>query len=106
MCCSTSLTNQKIITKEKRMKYIYLCVILAPMLFSSISYAQHTCCDMTANAKFVSFMAENEFIRSHSMPLPFQAEALAGTVITFPAASGANASAYLVTSKTHPNKVL
>ena len=90
------------------MKYIYLCVILAPMLFSGISYAQHaaSCCDMTANTTFMSFMAENEFILAHPEPAPYKAEELAGTMVTFPAASGANASAYLVTSKRHPNKVL
>jgi carboxymethylenebutenolidase len=73
---------------------------------TEISYAQKTCCDMTATAKFASFAAEDEFIRSHEELIPYKANALAGTMITFSATSGASGSAYLVTSKKHPNKVI
>jgi carboxymethylenebutenolidase len=87
------------------MKYFTLCIILM-LTISRTSLAQQSCCTVSATAKFASFAAEDEFIRAHSEPAPYKAEALAGTMITFPATSGANGSAYLATSKKHPNKVI
>jgi len=88
------------------MKYFGSCFIFITMLTSGISYAQQSCCTISSTAKFASFAAEDEFIRAHPIPAPYKAESLAGTMITFPATSGANSSAYLVTSKKHPNKVI
>ena len=75
-------------------------------MFATIPVVSHaqSCC--AANAKFASFTAEDEFIRSHGVPLPYTGAAASGTMISFPTQSGGNASAYVVTSKKHPNKVL
>ncbi|MDP4219569.1 MAG: dienelactone hydrolase family protein [Bacteroidota bacterium] len=87
------------------MKNAYL-IIITLMLIPIISHAQHSCCIPDANAKFASFAAEAEFIRAHDLPLPYHGESLAGTMISFPCASGANGSAYLAASDKHPNKVI
>jgi carboxymethylenebutenolidase len=85
------------------MKYIiqfFITLIAIP------SFAQHSCCTIDANTKFISMAATTNFIRSHDAPLPYKGPALGGTMINFPVSGGANGSAYLIKSAKHPNKVI
>ncbi len=87
------------------MKHLFFCFIVV-MLFPVVSQAQHACCNMDANAKFVSFASDEDFMRAHEIPLPYHAMDLTGSMIFFPCAGGANGAAYFVASKLHPNKVI
>ncbi len=87
------------------MKYLSI-FFLSMMFFPAFSYAQHNCCALNANAKFAALASESGFIRAHDAPLPYHAENLSGSMITFPCASGVSGSAYFVASSKHPNKVI
>ena len=87
------------------MKYLILCLIVV-MFLPVLSYAQHTCCTIDANAKFAALAYDEAFIRAHDAPLPFHADNLAGSMITFSFPSGPNGSAYFVASAKHPKKVI
>lgn len=87
------------------MKYLFLCLVIV-MFLPIATFAQHSCCTMDANAKFTALASEKDFLRAHDVPLPYHAENLSGSMITFPCASGANGSAYFVASAKHPNKVI
>ena len=50
--------------------------------------------------------SDENFLRSHDLPLPYHAIDLAGSMISFPCAGGANGSAYLSASTQHPGKVI
>jgi carboxymethylenebutenolidase len=85
------------------MKYLFL-IALVFTFIPIVSRAQHSCC--TPNAKFTAFAAEDNFIRSHDTPLPYKGEDHAGKMISFATQSGGDASAYLIKSDRHPNKVI
>jgi carboxymethylenebutenolidase len=87
------------------MKYLFLCFVIV-LFLPIVSRAQQSCCTIDANTKFAALAFESDFIMAHDAPLPYHADNLAGSMITFPCASGANGSAYFVASKLHPNKVI
>ena len=71
-----------------------------------LSFAQNNCCTIDANTKFSAFAKDADFIRAHDAPLPYHADNLGGSMISFPCASGVSGSAYFVASSKHPNKVI
>ena len=87
------------------MKYLFLCFVIV-MFIPITTFAQKSCCTMDANTKFAALAFESDFIKAHDAPLPYHADNLVGSMITFPCASGTNGSAYFVSSKLHPNKVI
>ncbi len=88
------------------MKYLFL-FFIAAMLIPTISKAQHSCCiTPDATMQFAALAFEKDFVKSHAEPLPYTAEKLAGTMISFPCAGSANGSAYFVASKKNPKKVI
>jgi carboxymethylenebutenolidase len=87
------------------MKYVLVC-FLVTIFLPVISQAQQMCCTMDANTRFAMLGSDPEFIRAHDLPLPYRAENLAGSMITYSCATGASGSAYLVSSAGHPNKVI
>ena len=102
------MNGEKMLIKDKEniiMKYLFLCFVVV-MFLPVISYAQHSCCSIDATAKFASLASDANFVRAHDVPLPFHSNTLAGSMISFPCAGGANGSAYFVASAKHPNKVI
>lgn len=87
------------------MKKSFFCFIIITFL-PCVLQAQHACCTMEPTAKFASFASESDFLKAHELPLPYRADNLAGSMITFPCSGGANGSAYFVASAKHPNKVI
>jgi carboxymethylenebutenolidase len=87
------------------MKYIFLCILVV-MFLPLAAYSQHACCALDANSKFALLASDADFVRAHDLPLPYHAMDLAGTMITYPCAGGANGSAYLAASEQHPGKVI
>jgi carboxymethylenebutenolidase len=87
------------------MKYVFLCFLVV-MFLPLVSHAQHACCTMDANTKFALLASDENFVRAHDVPLPYHAMDLAGSMISYPCAGGANGSAYLAASDKHPGKVI
>jgi carboxymethylenebutenolidase len=72
-------------------------LIFSVLLFGAV-YAQRdvSLCHTPAADKFALFAANDNFIRMHANPLPYQHRSETGTMVTFPTPNGPDARGYLL----------
>lgn len=94
----------KVYLKIIIMKKIFLLLFL--VAFTTLSYAQTSCCALTiSNQNSVLAMNEN-FAAKHEVPLPFKLEQPKGEMITFNTKDSSMGNAYFIKASNPTKKVL
>lgn len=81
-------------------------ILTVVILISCLSNAQSSTCCASAHNEFALLSADTKFIETHQQPLPFTADDLKGTMITFMATDGNPANAYAIKNEIPSNKYL